>query len=194
MRGRPSSRPTFPTTSELWLLRHGETEWSASGKHTGRTDVPLTEHGEKQAEAMRGMLGDLQPALVLCSPRSRAQDTARLAGFADVEIDDDLVEWDYGAYEGRTTDEIRETSPGWDLFTARRPRRRDRGAGHRARRPGADPRRRGAGRAARSCSSATGTSAGRWGRGGSAFRCAAALTCCWAPPRRRNWACTTASP
>jgi broad specificity phosphatase PhoE len=109
--------PDLPDDVELWLLRHGETEWSASGKHTGRTDVPLTDHGKKQAEAMRGMLEGLKPALVLSSPRSRAQETARLAGFTDVEVDDDLVEWDYGSYEGRTTDEIRETNPDWDLFT-----------------------------------------------------------------------------
>ncbi len=109
--------PDLSDDTALWLLRHGETEWSRSGKHTGVTDVPLTEHGEQQAAAMVEVIGRVRPVLVLCSPRFRAQETARLAGFTDVEIDDDLVEWDYGAYEGRTTDEIREQNPGWDLFT-----------------------------------------------------------------------------
>jgi probable phosphoglycerate mutase len=118
----PGEGPAFVTPelsddTSLWLLRHGETEWSISGQHTGRTDVPLTEHGVEQARAMHDMLGGVHPALVLCSPRSRAQDTARLAGFPDVVVDDDLAEWDYGYYEGRTTEEIRAEDPGWDLFS-----------------------------------------------------------------------------
>ncbi len=115
--GPAFAAPDLPDSAQLWLLRHGETEWSVSGQHTGRTDVPLTEHGIEQARAMDHMLGDVRPALVLCSPRTRARDTARLAGFDDVQIDDDLVEWDYGDYEGRTTEEIRKEDPGWDLFT-----------------------------------------------------------------------------
>jgi broad specificity phosphatase PhoE len=115
--GSAFSVPELPGGVRLWLIRHGETEWSAAGKHTGRTDVPLTAQGERQAAAMRDKFADLEPALVLCSPLSRARDTARLAGFADVVIDDDLVEWDYGDYEGLTTAEIRETDPGWDVFT-----------------------------------------------------------------------------
>lgn len=109
--------PELADDAELWLLRHGETEWSASGQHTGRTDIPLTDDGRAQAEAMRGMLAGVRPSLVLSSPRARAQDTARLAGLRVDGIDDDLVEWDYGDYEGRTTDEIRDDVPGWDLFT-----------------------------------------------------------------------------
>lgn len=109
--------PDLGNDVALWLLRHGETEWSRSGQHTGVTDIPLTEAGERQAQAMAALIGDVSPALVLSSPRTRAQNTARLAGLTGVEVDDDLVEWDYGAYEGRTTEEIREQNPGWDLFT-----------------------------------------------------------------------------
>lgn len=98
----------------LVLVRHGETEWSASGKHTSTTDVPLTERGREAATKLRGTLGDF--ALVLASPRGRARDTARLAGFADPAIDPDLAEVDYGDYEGLTTPEIRETRPGWTLW------------------------------------------------------------------------------
>jgi broad specificity phosphatase PhoE len=109
--------PGLSDDAQLWLLRHGETEWSASGQHTGRTDVPLTEHGREQAVAMRSLLDGVRPALVLCSPSARARDTAHLAGFDDVQIDDRLVEWDYGDYEGLTTEQIRERDPQWDLFT-----------------------------------------------------------------------------
>ncbi|MDP9093914.1 MAG: histidine phosphatase family protein [Actinomycetota bacterium] len=102
---------------ELWLIRHGETEWSRSGRHTGRTDVSLTAAGEAQAAALTPLFAGLHPALVLCSPRERAQATARLAGLAITSIDEDLAEWDYGDYEGRTTAEIREQVPGWTLWT-----------------------------------------------------------------------------
>jgi broad specificity phosphatase PhoE len=108
--------PALPDSVQLWLVRHGETEWSASGQHTSSTDVELTPAGERQAEALRSMVADLKPALVLCSPRRRARDTAGLAGLHVDEIDDDLVEWDYGAYEGRTSAEIRETSPDWTIW------------------------------------------------------------------------------
>jgi len=100
-----------------WLVRHGETEWARLGRHTGRTDVPLTEAGKRQALAVRSKLQGHRFALVLSSPRSRALDTARLAGFGDVvEVDPDLAEWDYGAWEGLTTPEIRERSPGWTIW------------------------------------------------------------------------------
>jgi broad specificity phosphatase PhoE len=102
-----------------WLVRHGETEWSRSGKHTSRTDIPLTDRGREEAELVRDRIGPRDFALILSSPRVRALDTARLAGFGDrVEIDDDLAEWDYGVYEGRTTAEIRQTEPGWSVWTS----------------------------------------------------------------------------
>jgi probable phosphoglycerate mutase len=99
---------------KIVLVRHGETEWSASGKHTSVSDIPLTERGREAATRLRGQLGTF--ALVLSSPRARAQDTARLAGFEQPEIDPDLAEVGYGDYEGLTTDTIRETRPGWTLW------------------------------------------------------------------------------
>jgi broad specificity phosphatase PhoE len=109
------------TSGRVFLLRHGETEWSRSGKHTGRTDVPLTERGRELAAAAGPLVAPLRaaepPALVLTSPRTRAQDTARLAGFRVDAVDERLAEWDYGEYEGRTTPEIRETVPGWTVWT-----------------------------------------------------------------------------
>jgi broad specificity phosphatase PhoE len=102
---------------EVVLVRHGETEWSRDGKHTGRTDVPLTAPGRKQAEALGEVLGDRAFARVLTSPLARAAETAQLAGFgARAEERTELCEWDYGAYEGRTTAEIREERPGWTLW------------------------------------------------------------------------------
>ncbi|WP_067687799.1 acid phosphatase [Nocardia jejuensis] len=103
----------------LVLLRHGETAWSASRKHTGQTDVPLTENGEEQALGAGKLLAGLglRDPLVLSSPRQRALRTAELAGLQGVRVDDDLVEWDYGEYEGLTTVEIQETSPGWTIWT-----------------------------------------------------------------------------
>jgi broad specificity phosphatase PhoE len=100
----------------LYLLRHGETEWSATGRHTGRTDVPLNAHGEEQARALRGLDGLRRPT-VLCSPRRRALRTAELAGLPITEVTGELAEWDYGDYEGVTTDEIRKTVPGWTMWT-----------------------------------------------------------------------------
>ncbi|MDA0180519.1 histidine phosphatase family protein [Solirubrobacter phytolaccae] len=99
---------------KIVLVRHGETEWSASGKHTSVSDIPLTERGREAAARLRGQLGDF--ALVLASPRVRARETARLAGFEAPEITPDLAEVDYGDYEGLTTDTIRETRPGWTLW------------------------------------------------------------------------------
>ena len=107
----------IPDDTELWLIRHGETEWSRSGQHTGRTDLPLTPDGERQAIALKAMLADVQPALVLSSPRRRALHTAELAGLRVDDVDPDLTEWDYGEYEGLTTAQIRERVPGWSLWT-----------------------------------------------------------------------------
>ncbi len=101
----------------VWLLRHGETEWSRSGQHTGRTDIPLTETGRARARAVGRSLAAKEFALVLSSPRARAQETCRLAGYGDVCIvDDNLQEWDYGAYEGRTSTEIQREAPGWSIW------------------------------------------------------------------------------
>jgi len=102
---------------ELWLIRHGETEWSLARRHTGRTDVPLTPYGERQAKALAPLAGRLRPALVLVSPRQRAARTAELAGLRDPRLDEDLAEWDYGEYEGITTPEIRRDRPGWTIWT-----------------------------------------------------------------------------
>lgn len=104
-------------TTELWLVRHGETEWSMSGRHTSVTDVALTEAGERAALAIRDRLAGTTFDLVLTSPRQRARRTAEIAGFAYAEVDEDLVEWAYGDYEGITTPSIRETVPGWTVWT-----------------------------------------------------------------------------
>ena len=102
---------------EIWLLRHAETEWSRTGKHTGRTDIPLTDAGREVARALRGRVEDQAFSRVLCSPLSRARETAQLAGLQCSGLRDDLLEWDYGEYEGLTTPEIRESRPGWWLWT-----------------------------------------------------------------------------
>ena len=109
--------PAAEPTGRLVLLRHGETEWSRDGRHTGRTDLPLTANGERDAGLLAPRLARFDLALVLCSPLTRARRTAELAGL-DPVTDDDLVEWDYGGYEGRTTSEIRESldDPGWTVF------------------------------------------------------------------------------
>ncbi|MGV9328454.1 histidine phosphatase family protein [Streptosporangium sandarakinum] len=101
---------------EMFLLRHGETEWSRNGRHTGRTDLPLTEKGEAQARALARLVAERSFDLVLVSPAGRARRTAELAGLTDYEIDPDLWEWDYGGYEGITTPAIRENRPGWYLW------------------------------------------------------------------------------
>jgi probable phosphoglycerate mutase len=106
------------TLPEIWLVRHGATEWSANGRHTGRTDIPLTDAGREEAAGLFRELDRQRFALVLTSPRLRARETARLAGFADAQVDENLVEWDYGDYEGVTSAQIRETVPGWTVFTA----------------------------------------------------------------------------
>lgn len=107
------------TTSlqRVFIVRHGETAWSITRQHTGRTDLPLTAKGEHDAQALAPRLAQVCFAAVLSSPLQRAQRTAVLAGFgADLQIDDDLLEWDYGAYEGRRTVDIRSEFPGWQLF------------------------------------------------------------------------------
>src|SRR3954464_8531524 len=103
-------------TQEVWLVRHAETEWSRSGRHTGRTDVPLTDAGRERAHALGERLAGQTFALVLSSPLDRARETARLAGLGDrCEVREDLLEWDYGDYEGITTATIREDRPDWYL-------------------------------------------------------------------------------
>jgi broad specificity phosphatase PhoE len=105
------------TPPQLVLLRHGETAWSRSGQHTGRTDVPLTAEGERRASALRTTLASREFGLVLSSPRQRAVRTAELAGFAGrFQLTEDLAEFDYGRYEGLTSDQIAEQHPGWDLW------------------------------------------------------------------------------
>jgi broad specificity phosphatase PhoE len=107
----PDARPT------LWLARHGETEWARLGRHTSRTDVPLTPTGQEQARALGRRLADHDFSLVLTSPLSRATETAALAGFNDRAVTDpDLREWDYGSLEGRLTDDIRAEYPGWTIW------------------------------------------------------------------------------
>jgi probable phosphoglycerate mutase len=102
---------------EAVLLRHGETKWSRDGLHTGRSDIPLTDAGRRQAERLGDVLSGWTFTRVLASPLSRALDTCRLAGLGDrVELSDALLEWDYGEYEGLTTAQIREQRPGWNLW------------------------------------------------------------------------------
>ncbi|WP_151481201.1 histidine phosphatase family protein [Streptomyces albicerus] len=101
---------------DLLLVRHGETEWSRSGRHTSRTDLPLTEHGEEQAKSLAPLFAGRPFALVLTSPLARAMRTAELAGLTGAVTDPDLHEWDYGAYEGVTTVDIHRTRPDWYLW------------------------------------------------------------------------------
>ena len=100
----------------MFLLRHGATEWSESGQHTGLTDLPLTEEGEEEARSLVPLLADRSFALVLSSPLSRAMRTAELAGLSDIQVEPDLLEWDYGKVEGRTTADMREDEPDWTVF------------------------------------------------------------------------------
>lgn len=102
---------------ELWLIRHGETEWTISGAHTGRTDIPLTERGRERAQAIREYLAGRAFSLVLTSPLERARETCRIAGYGDQAIvDPDLCEWDYGGYEGLKTTQIWQEQPEWRLW------------------------------------------------------------------------------
>ena len=103
--------------AELWLIRHGETEWSLSGAHTSRTDIALTDHGRRRAEELRDYLAGRRFAAVFCSPMQRARETCAIAGYGEVaQIEDGLKEWDYGVYEGKTTKEIRAEQPGWSVW------------------------------------------------------------------------------
>ena len=103
--------------TELWLIRHGETEWSLNGRHTSRTDIGLTEHGRKRAEELRDYLAGRAFDGVMVSPMQRAQETCRIAGYGDIAVvDEGLREWDYGVYEGKTTAEIRKKVPGWSVW------------------------------------------------------------------------------
>ena len=104
-------------SGEVWLVRHGETAWSRDGLHTSVTEVELTERGVEAARALRPRLAGHPFAVVLTSPRLRARRSAELAGFPDATLDDDLVEWGYGVYEGVSTAEIRRTVPGWTVWT-----------------------------------------------------------------------------
>jgi len=113
-----SGATSMADKTRLWLVRHGETEWSKSGQHTGRTDIPLTAMGERQAQALGRFLAGRSFALVLTSPLGRARETCRLAGFAAAaQVTDDLLEWNYGLYEGRTTASVRAEQPGWSIWT-----------------------------------------------------------------------------
>jgi probable phosphoglycerate mutase len=116
MSGPPSGNPAGPV---VWLARHGETEWSRALRHTGRTDLPLTEEGEREARLLREPLAAVTFDRILCSPLARARETCELAGLGGrEELRDDLLEWDYGDYEGRTSVEIHEGRPTWSLWTA----------------------------------------------------------------------------
>jgi broad specificity phosphatase PhoE len=102
---------------ELWLVRHGETEWSLSGAHTSRTDIPLTDAGRKRAEKLRDYFKGMKFDAVFESPMRRAKETCAIAGFGDVaKVNDGLKEWDYGIYEGKTTKEIQAQVPGWSVW------------------------------------------------------------------------------
>jgi probable phosphoglycerate mutase len=112
-----ADRGRVTSSGELVLVRHGETEWSRTGRHTSRTDLPLTVEGERQAELLAAALAGRRFARVLTSPMQRATETCRLAGLGDVaEERSELLEWDYGEYEGVTTDEIRRERPGWTVW------------------------------------------------------------------------------
>ncbi len=103
--------------AEIWLIRHGETEWSLSGAHTSRTDIPLTDHGRRRAEELKAFLNGKKFAAVFTSPMQRARDTCRIAGYADVAtVDEGLREWNYGIFEGKTTKEIRVDHPDWSVW------------------------------------------------------------------------------
>ena len=126
------------------LVRHGETEWSRTGRHTGRTDIPLTDEGRAEAAQLRPALAKYSFAAVFVSPLLRARHTAELAGLTDsasavVTVDPDLVEWDYGSAEGRTTAELPRHRPALERLRRRLPRRRDARPRGRARRPGHRP-------------------------------------------------------
>ena len=110
-------QPEPARREEVFLVRHGETEWSLSGRHTGVTDLPLTENGRRAAQRLGPLLSKTEFALVLSSPLQRARRTCELAGLGDrMQVDADLVEWTYGEYEGLTPEEIQRAAPGWMIF------------------------------------------------------------------------------
>lgn len=104
--------------SEIYICRHGATAWSKSGQHTGRSDIPLTEEGHAQALALKGPLSQVQFSAIYSSPSQRAARTAHLAGFPHATLMDDLLEWDYGEYDGKTTLDIRKQIPNWSVFSS----------------------------------------------------------------------------
>ena len=107
---------------EIFLARHGETEWSLSGQHTGTSDIPLTDNGRRHAQALGTRLAGREFAAVFTSPLSRASETCKLAGLGDqAVVREELLEWDYGDYEGRTTEDIRKTVPGWTVWSHESP-------------------------------------------------------------------------
>ncbi|MFZ2504456.1 MAG: histidine phosphatase family protein [Nocardioides sp.] len=112
-----SDGPGSSASTELWLVRHGETEWSRARRHTSVTDLPLTAEGTSVAEQLRERLAGEAFERVVTSPRLRARDTARLAGFPEAEVCAELVEWAYGSYEGITTTDIRQQVPDWTVWT-----------------------------------------------------------------------------
>nr|BFD81861.1 histidine phosphatase family protein [Streptomyces sp. Xyl84] len=114
---RHAAREGTAGVGDLFLVRHGETEWSRSGRHTGRTDVPLTERGRQEARRLVPLIRSHRIGAAFVSPLQRARETAELIGITDARVDPDLREWDYGGYEGVTTPEIQRTRPGWFLFT-----------------------------------------------------------------------------
>lgn len=103
-------------STTLYIFRHGQTEWAVSGQHTGRTDIPLTEVGKEQARTLGGLIKNIQFDSVFVSPLSRARETAELAGLTDATVLKDLAEFDYGEYEGKTTEEIRRAVAGWTIW------------------------------------------------------------------------------
>ncbi len=106
-----------PPRQRFWFVRHGETAWSLSGQHTGRTDIPLTQHGEAEARELGERICDVRFSHVLTSPRERARRTCELAGLGRAaEVEPDLAEWDYGDYEGQRSADIRKERPNWDVF------------------------------------------------------------------------------
>src|SRR5215510_14238151 len=116
-RQRPTTSDAAEANMEVFAIRHGETAWSLSGQHTGTTDIPLTDNGRRLAELMRPFLAKNVFGLVLCSPMQRARETCELAGLGDkAVIDSNLVEWNYGEYEGLTPEQICEVAPGWLIF------------------------------------------------------------------------------
>lgn len=104
---------------KIYLIRHGETEWTKLKKHTGKTDIPLTQHGKEQSQWLKERLSSIKFKKVFCSPLLRAKETCAISGLINgAEIDPDLVEWDYGDYEGKTSAEIKEIDPKWNIFTS----------------------------------------------------------------------------